>query len=596
MIFSKWFPLLILGSFLGIMQQGLKIAINDILGSTLDYITINNGIKPVTGMIIIIGLGLLNGVLGYNAVYIMGKVSYFGIYKFVVATIKKVKRLPLAYIERHASGDLISRMLNDLAEVCIFFGQQMLVLMMDVITCFVLIAYFLWKDLILGAIVVGCIIILVPVLDRAIKGHREIHKDAMSKKGNSTSKLNDVLQGIREVKAFNAKDIIKKEYADITADERDIAITAMKKENSGFLFGRYVGFIPPFVVYGVGGWLLLNDMITLGTIYAIILTIKYLTDSLYTVVQSATLWKKVSAAGDRLFELIDEKSEDEVWDEQKVSVEKIDVNYVYSFRDVCFAYSTNQEKDDIKHISQNKLVLKNINFDISKGESVAFVGRSGSGKSTLLKLMAGFYPIKNGNIFKYGNNIAGQSLKQIRDDLAMVSQDAFLFPTTIQNNITYGMGIGNEKRNRENNITMDEKIVNAAKDANIHEFIEGQPNKYQSIVGERGIRLSGGQRQRITIARAMIKDADILLLDEPTSALDTESENKIQKAIDQLRKNKTSIIVAHRLSSIKNVDRIYVLDYGQIIEIGSHNELIDKQGLYYELYNKQLDENNREGA
>jgi ABC-type multidrug transport system fused ATPase/permease subunit len=262
-----------------------------------------------------------------------------------------------------------------------------------------------------------------------------------------------------------------------------------------------------------------------------------------------------------LFELTDENKErtnGEIFDLKK------DVPAV-EFTDVSFKYDN------------EKKILENLNFQVLRGEKIALIGSSGGGKTTLFKLLCGFYGAQSGLIKLYGIDMNKWSLSALRSLIALVSQDIHLFPGTIAENIGYGAP----------EPSLDE-VINAAKAANAHDFIMELPKGYNTIIGEDGARLSGGEKQRISIARAILKDAPILLLDEPTSALDTQSEALVQEVFNKIMKNKTEIVIAHRLSTIKECDRVLVLDQGTIMETGSHEELLLKDGVYKKLYNKQV--------
>ena len=227
----------------------------------------------------------------------------------------------------------------------------------------------------------------------------------------------------------------------------------------------------------------------------------------------------------------------------------------------------------------NNMILNGINFRVNKGETVAFVGKSGAGKSTIINLIPRFYDVSNGGIFINGIDIRNLDLEHLRSQIAIVTQENILFDASFYENIAYG----NESA------TYDD-VIRASKAAFADEFIIKTPNKYDTIIGENGVRISGGQRQRISIARAMLKNAPILLLDEATSSLDTGSEQAVQQALDELIKNRTTLIVAHRLSSVVNADTIYVIDNGAVIESGSHNELLSTGGAYFKLWNAQIND------
>jgi ABC-type multidrug transport system fused ATPase/permease subunit len=278
----------------------------------------------------------------------------------------------------------------------------------------------------------------------------------------------------------------------------------------------------------------------------------------------------------RFFEILDKPIEREDGKDFNFSESEVCIN----FKDLTFSYdnSINNPKDE--EYSQ-KNILKNLNFEVKKGSKLAIVGKSGCGKSTILKLILGFYDYREGKIDFFGHDMHEWSIQAIRSKISFVSQDTYLFPATVFDNILYGRTDASK-----------EEVVGAAKAAGAHEFIMELPEGYETMVGERGIRLSGGQKQRISLARVFLKDAPVILLDEPTSALDNISEAIVLEAINVAMHDKTAIIITHKLSAIKNVDEILVIDDGRIVERGSHEILISKDGNYSRLYNRQFDKEN----
>lgn len=599
-VFVRWLPLIVIGLIFGIARQAADILRNDVLGRAFDFVLSNVGIDTYDALWIILVLAVLSALSSVITTYCMGKTTHFGMFDFTMITIKHIKRLPMAFLDRHSTGDFVSRINNDLKGVRDFIGNEFINILISVIASISIMVYFVIKNWILGSTVIVVVAIIMPIIEKSMKKLERLQVENLEKKGDTTSIASDVLQGIRETKAFNAREKVVSEFNKIAHEEQVASIKASTKAMMGKLYSGLASQIPTVIVLGVGGWLVFAQKTTIGVVFALNTSLLILRENLYTTTYGITMWKKVLAGAIRVFELWDKDSEYDIWERQRDNTISSDAenDYVYSFKNVSFAYPL--EKEDLykeeKTIAENidKMVLKNIDIDINKGETIAFVGRSGCGKTTLLKLIAGFYNVNEGVIFKKGVDIADMKLDDVRADLTMVSQNSFLFSETIHNNISYGKGVGIFESNDENKITPEIDIINASKAANIHAFVQKQPHKYQSLVGERGIKLSGGQRQRVSIARAIYKDADILLLDEPTSALDTESEYIVQDALAELMKEKTSIIVAHRLSGIKGADRIYVMDEGEIVEQGTHDKLISDKGLYYELYQRQLSDKDSE--
>ena len=313
------------------------------------------------------------------------------------------------------------------------------------------------------------------------------------------------------------------------------------------------------VVLWFGGKDVIDGVWTLGDFTAFILAITQMYQPIKNFAQLNSTIQKAVAGSERVFEILDEKNS--IYDLPNAKVlDSFSKDIVY--KNVNFSYE------------KGKQILRGINIDIKKGQTVAFVGSSGSGKSTIANLVLRFYDVDNGEILVDGINIKDLKLSSLRDKIGVVSQDVFLFNDTIKYNISYGKMDAT-----------DEEIETVAKAANAHKFISKMPKGYNTLIGERGMKLSGGEKQRIAIARAMLKNPPILVLDEATSALDSESEKLVQEAIETLMKNRTVILIAHRLSTVINADKIVVIDKGCVAEVGKHQELLDKGGIYSKLYN-----------
>jgi len=355
---------------------------------------------------------------------------------------------------------------------------------------------------------------------------------------------------------------------------------------------RMLFFVPEIVIMGFGGYLVLRGEISVGQVLAFRFVYTSIREGIDGFIQTLPMYKEATTAGERIFEITDMATEGDEHQSASVVEEAACAEAVLCFDHVYFRYPSGSaapgESATLDDQQRDPFELRNLCFELMPGETVALVGPSGCGKTTVLKLIAGLHDPCSGTITYKGAATRAQHLEKIREGMAMVFQDPFLFPATIHNNIAYGRGTGvSESDGIRENIPVAEDILLAARNANIHEFITGLPRGYESLVGERGVKLSGGQMQRISIARAILKQPSLLLLDEPTSALDMEAEDRVQKALARLMKGRASVVVAHRLSSIRHATRILVLDNGAIVERGTHTDLMAGEGLYFNLYRLQ---------
>ncbi|MCM8833161.1 MAG: ABC transporter ATP-binding protein/permease, partial [Candidatus Omnitrophica bacterium] len=369
--------------------------------------------------------------------------------------------------------------------------------------------------------------------------------------------LNNVLSGIKTVKAFSQEEKEFKRftfYADKLKDSvRNVNINiSIFNPLMAFLFS-----LGGLIIWYVGGKNVLEGKLTLGELMAFLSYIGMFYTPLTQLTLLSTWFSNFTTASHRIFEVLDTEPQVK---EPKKSIKLTRIKGSIEFRNVTFGYDPYQP------------VLKNISFKIEPGEVVGIVGKSGSGKTTIVNLLCKFYDIQEGEILIDGKDIREIPSYELRKQIGLVLQEPFTFRGTIAENISYG----------KPDATFEE-IIHSAKIANAHEFIMKLPNAYDTLLGERGAGLSGGEKQRITIARAVLCDPPILILDEATSSVDTESEKKIQEALSFLWKGRTTIIIAHRLSTLKESDKIIVLDSGKIVEIGNHNELMERKGIYYNL-------------
>lgn len=479
-------------------------------------------------------------------------------------------RLGFRFFAERRLGEITSRLTNDVGSIRTALTDslpQLLTITFSLIGSVSLMVMLNWR-------LSSVIFVTVPFVTIATryfgKKIRELSRGIQDELADSTAVAEDALGAVRLVKAFVREDYEVDRYQ--TAVEK-LFKTARRKVVLTQLFWSGVGILfmsTLVIIFWYGGKEVLAGRLTAGDLVAFIIYALNIsrsinqTSRLYTAVNSA------AGASERIFELLDETPEIE--DSESAKPLKNVKGHV-SIENLWFAYESNRD------------VLKGISFEGKSGETIALVGPSGAGKTTLLNLLPRFYDPKQGSIKIDGEDIRDLKVKSLRQQISIVPQEIHLFGTSIKENILYGKLDAT-----------DEEVIRAAKDANAHEFILEAENGYDSLIGERGVKLSGGQRQRLAIARAILKNPAILLLDEATSSLDSESEAQVQDALYRLMQNRTTFVIAHRLSTVQHADRILVLDEGKIIEEGTHLELIGQNGLYshlYELQFRDLDEDSQ---
>lgn len=483
----------------------------------------------------------------------------------------KVVRLPIGYFTEEKRGDVMSRMTSDVNEVEASIMSSLDILFKDPI----MILIYLLTLFIISWQLTLCVLILLPLAALLI-GHigRSLKRTStfgQEQTAEILSQIDETLGGLRVVKAFRAEDKLCHRFMRLANDTRQTFNRINRRYYLAHPVSEFMGTTLIAVLLWYGGGLILTghgfiDAATfiyyLVIFYSIINPAKDLSKATYGVRRGLASLERI----------------DKVLNAESTIVEKEDATPLNGFsdsiryEDVSFAYS-----HDVP-------VLKHINLNIGKGQCVALVGQSGSGKTTIADLLPRFYDVTGGRILVDGNDLRDVRIADLRSLMGNVNQEAILFNDTFYNNITFGIDTNLPAPNGK---TWQQAVEEAARIANAHDFIMATPDGYQTIVGDRGSRLSGGQRQRISIARAILKNPPILILDEATSALDTESERLVQEALEHLMRERTTLVVAHRLSTIRHANRICVLHEGQIVEQGTHDELMSKQGYYYKLVEMQ---------
>lgn len=525
--------------------------------------------------------GTIQGILllAFTVLAVQAVVSYFRILWFVnvaersLADIRrdtyfKLITLPMNFFSNRRVGELNSRISADLSQVQDTLTTTIAEMLRQTV---LLVGGIIFMAIISKKLVFALLLVLPVMIVFAVffgKFIKKISRQAQDKMAESNTIVEETLLGIANVKAFVNESFEATRYSNTIRDVANIAIKGAKFR------GMFVSFIVLCVfggvlaVVGYGCVLVSQHEITFGELLKFSLYAMFLGSSLGSFPELFANVQKTVGASERVLEILAEQGEEvSINEEDNMIRQKIEGNL--SFQSVNFAYPSRPEVE----------VLTNVSFEAKAGQKVAIVGPSGSGKSTTAGLILQFYHPQSGRILLDGKPASEYSLTDIRSQVAIVPQDVMLFGGTILENIAYGKLIATK-----------EEIIQSAKRANAHQFITSFPEGYETVVGERGVKLSGGQRQRIAIARALLKNPSILILDEATSSLDSESERLVQEALEELMKGRTSIIIAHRLSTIREADKIIVLDKGQIIESGSHQELISsEQGLYRYLSSLQFE-------
>lgn len=552
-------------------------SLKDVLANNADYYTqmFIADWGPTTTLLII---GLIMGFMTFlkTGAYFLSSASIIPVRTGVVCDIrnqlyKKITSLSLSFFSEERKGDIIARMSGDVQEVDssvmssldLLFKNPILVLIY-----FITLMVISWQLTIFTLLFVPLFASFMGIVGRKLK---QSSITAQALWSDTMSQVEETLGGLRIIKAFCAEAIMNQRFQKVNSMYRNDIMCVNIRQQMAHPMSEFLGTIMIIVVLWFGGTLVLGEspvisgptfIYYLVILYSILNPLKEISKAGYSIAKGLASMERI----DKI--LMAENTIKEV--EQPKHIEAF--NRQIEFRNVSFAYDTIIKEDGT---TEPKWVLRNINLIIPKGKTIALVGQSGSGKSTLLDLIPRYYDVQEGEILIDGINIKELGLHDLRHLIGNVNQEAILFNDTFKNNISFGV------------VADDNKIIEAAKIANAHDFISQTEKGYETNIGDRGGRLSGGQRQRVSIARAILKNPPILILDEATSALDTESERLVQDALYKLMKTRTTIAVAHRLSTIKNSDEICVMHEGEIVERGTHDELMQLNGYYKKLHDMQ---------
>ena len=473
----------------------------------------------------------------------------------------RVLEMNVGFFSDQRKGDIMSKITQDVMVVQFCITNTLQVAFRDpfLIVGYLVLMFSISWELSLFAIVFLPIVGLI--IGRIVKKLRHPAKRSQERMADMVSILDESLSGMKIIKGYNATKFIINKFKSINKHFSELVISMAKRQQLASPMSEFLGITAVAVILVFGGSLVEKDLITGAGFIAFIAAFSQITRPLRSFIDQFANINQGVAAGERIFTIID--AESEVKDKEDAEEFK-GLNDSIELRNVFFSYDG--ERD----------VINNVSIKIKKGQTIALVGPSGGGKSTLSELIPRFYDVKSGDILFDGKSVKEYTQESLRSKMSIVSQDTVLFNDSIEGNILMGRPTATH-----------EEVIEACKVANAHGFISEASEGYDTNIGDRGTKLSGGQRQRLSIARAVLKNPEILILDEATSALDTESEKLVQEALTNLLKGRTSVVIAHRLSTIYNADRIYVIDQGRVAEEGTHQELLDKGGIYAHLIEMQ---------
>ena len=517
----------------------------------------------------VIGIFFLKASCNYGQTIIMSFIGLKIITNLRNRLYQQIQKQSLSFFTSHPTGILMSRITNDVSSIQSASSEAITSLIKDTVSLFSLVCVIFYTDWKLAFVALIVFPVTIYPIAKFGKRMRKVTTSSQITMGTLTSLLQETISGTRIVKAFCMEKYENERFAAenqtlLKYNMKAVSVSAISSPLMDFLAGIGIGGI---IFYG--GYNVIQGTSTPGTFVSFLAAALMLYEPVKRLTNVNNTIQQGIAGADRVFSIIDRVPDIE---DKPDAVELPSITRNIDIENVTFRY-------------EEKPVLKNINLSIKSGEVIAFVGMSGGGKTSLVNLIPRFYDVSEGRVLIDNRDIRDVTLQSLRSQIAIVTQQTILFNDTVRNNIAYG----------DIDRTEDE-ILNAAKAANAHDFIMKLPKGYDSNIGELGTKLSGGEKQRISIARALLKNAPILILDEATSSLDTEAEIEVQDALNNLMKGRTTLVIAHRLSTIRNADRIIALVNGQIIEEGNHETLMDKKGEYFRLYNLQFkDEGNDAG-
>lgn len=556
-------PLLIAAVACVIAISLLEFIVPQLTRFTIDHIIPN---KLFSKLFLIgggvLGAAILLGALRYISTSLMASIGQKVLYNLRNDLYRHMQSLDVSFFDRNRTGDLMSRVTNDVSILQQMISSSMMQLFTDFFTFTAIAIYMLWIDWKLTLLLLATFPFMILTTKIFGKRMRSSFRTVQESVADVSDHLQNTLTGIRLIKAFTAEAYESERFSERTQRNMDANIQVTRLRAAYEPIIDFLNFLGLAIVLVFGAWLAMKDQMTVGTIVAFIAYLRLLQNPIRHFSRIINTIQQSAAAYERIMEVMNTNAEIV---EKKGAIKLPRVNGQIVFNHIDFAYSS------------DSAVLKDFHLELAAGKVTALVGSSGSGKTTIAHLIARFYDPQAGEITIDGYSLKDITLASLREQIGIVSQDIILFNGTIEENIRYG-----------NLHATDAEVLAAAKAANADGFIDSFPQGYETQIGERGVKLSGGQKQRLSIARAILKNPRVIILDEATASLDTESEQHIQEALAQLLQGRTCLVIAHRLSTIQQADQIYVLEQGQIVENGTHDELLLHQGRYSQLYELQF--------
>ncbi len=515
-------------------------------------------------LLTLLGLYVISSIFSFIQGFAMTSVAQKLTYKIRNDIAIKISKLPMKYFDKKTHGEVLSIITNDIDTLSMNLNQsitQIITAICTLIGILIMMFSISWQMTIISLVILPISILIVKQIVGKSQKYFKMQQDYL---GHVNGQVEEIYSGLNVVKVFNGEEKAKIEFKKANSELYHSGWKAQFLSGLMHPLMNFLGNLSYVAVAVVGGYLAVQGTITVGNIQSFIQYNRQFIQPIGQIAQISGMLQAMVAAAERVFEFLEEPEEEET---SKGTIDSSKLNGDVEFKNVHFGYNS------------EKTIINDFSSKIKQGQKIAIVGPTGAGKTTIVKLLMRFYDVNSGEILVDGHNIKDFTRGNLRKMFGMVLQDTWLFGGTVQDNIKYG----------KEEATEDE-VIKAAKAAHVHHFIKTLPNGYNSVLNEESSNVSAGQKQLLTIARVILTDPKILILDEATSSIDTRTEIQIQKAMDNLMKGRTSFIIAHRLSTIKNADLILVMDHGDIVEQGTHEELLAKNGFYADLYNSQFEE------